>query len=85
MKTKIVLWFDSQDPKNHGWAVNVAIDEGHGYESDYSGPVDCEKDAPLQEVIDEALRGMRTIPTAARDATNYAQDPDGYVFVGDSE
>jgi hypothetical protein len=80
-KTRVVIWFDRQDPQNIGWAVSVARDDGHGWESDFSGGVDVEDESGLQTVIDSALAGV-DVPADALLAANYTSQPDGHTFVG---
>ncbi|MDH4187920.1 MAG: hypothetical protein OEV08_13080 [Nitrospira sp.] len=82
MDVKIRIWWDTQDRNNQGWACHLSRDEGYGFESDFSDSVDAEKDASLQELIDEALTGVRNVPTAAMAARNWRRDPDGYEFRG---
>ena len=86
MDVKITIWWDTQDRNNEGWACHLSRDTGDGFESDFSDPVDAEKDAPLQDVIDEALTGVRNVPAAALVARNWRSDQGGgYEFRGSVE
>ena len=82
-KTQIVIWWDKQDPTNHGWACAMSRDDGDGYDAIFSRAVDADEGATLQEVIEEALTDTRGVPAAALDAANWARDPDGFTFSGE--